>query len=282
MTRAKSGIVWRTGILRLRKSGTVSRNVAQREVRSKDAHGESQISSCASRLKCYAIRVAHPSARILDSDVRGIASRDSHSVFGAGVGRSVRANPGVDPAELAARELSLAQRVREGDEAAFEQIFRAYYARLVSFACTKLGSQALAEEMVQEVFLQIWTRRGQWVVERSLAAYVFRAVRNRVLNARRSIRLEVAYAATAACEMEIETSEPCDGRLRDAEIGAALAHALALLPERPRQVFLLSRRQGLSYAEIADVLGIAVKTVEMHMGRALAQLRVSLHEWRHP
>ena len=184
--------------------------------------------------------------------------------------------------EVAVTELALARRVREGDEAAFEQIFRAYYTRLVSFAVTKLGSQALAEEMVQEVFLQIWTRREQWVVERSLAAYVFRAVRNRVLNARRSIRLEMSYAAAAACEIEVETSGACDDGLRDAEIGAALAHALALLPERPRQVFLLSRRQGLSYAEIAEVLGIAVKTVEMHMGRALAQLRVSLQEWRHP
>ena len=184
--------------------------------------------------------------------------------------------------EVAATELALARRVREGDEAAFEQIFRVYFTRLVSFAGTKLGSQALAEEMVQEVFLQIWTRREQWVVERSLAAYMFRAVRNRVLNARRSIRLEVSYAAAAACEIEIETSEQCDDGLRDAEIAAALAHALALLPERPRQVFLLSRRQGLSYAEIAEVLGIAVKTVEMHMGRALAQLRVSLQEWRHP
>jgi RNA polymerase sigma-70 factor (ECF subfamily) len=187
-----------------------------------------------------------------------------------------------DAMERAAAELALARRVREGNEAAFEQIFRAYYPRLVSFACTKLGSQALAEEMVQEIFLQIWARREQWVVERSLAAYMFRAVRNRVLNARRSIRLEVSYAAGAAREIEVETADPSDDRFRDAEIGAALAHALALLPERPRQVFLLSRRQGLSYAEIAEVLGIAVKTVEMHMGRALAQLRVSLQEWRHP
>ena len=187
-----------------------------------------------------------------------------------------------DAVELIEAELVLARRVRDGDEAAFEQIFRTYYARLVTFACAKLGSQALAEEMVQDVFLRIWKRREQWVVERSLAAYVFRAVRNRVLNARRSIRLEVSYAADAANEIEVETAECCDDRLRDAEIGAALAHALALMPDRPRQVFVLSRRQGLSYAEIAEVLGIAVKTVEMHMGRALAQLRISLSEWRHP
>lgn len=183
---------------------------------------------------------------------------------------------------LVAAELALVRRVCASDEAAFEQIFRAYYTRLVSFACTNVGSQALAEEMVQEVFLQIWMRREQWVVERSLAAYLFRSVRNRILNARRTLRLETAYATDATHNTEVEVSTSSDGELREAEIGAALAHAIALLPARPRQVFLLSRRQGLSYGEIADVLGIALKTVEMHMGRALAQLRVSLGEWRLP
>lgn len=222
--------------------------------------------------------------RVSDFNISASGLSGAQSLFGGRTGNSGDMDPGARAAELVVTELALARRVREGDEAAFEHIFRAYYPRLVSFACTKLGSQALAEEMVQEVFLQIWARREQWVVERSLAAYVFRAVRNRILNARRSIRLEVSYAAAAAaaCEIEVETAEPCDDRLRDAEIAAALAHALARLPERPRQVFLLSRRQGLSYAEIAEVLGIAVKTVEMHMGRALVQLRTSLQEWRHP
>lgn len=228
--------------------------------------------SCACRTKCYAIHVANQPVRV------------SHSNPGsnnAGRASSTRVEDSRVEAEARVSvELELARRVCAGDEAAFEQIFRAYYARLVSFACTHVESQALAEEMVQEVFLQIWTRREQWIVERSLAAYMFRAVRNRVLNARRALRLETTYAAAAALEMEVETSGPSDGRICDAEIAAALAHALAVLPQRPRQVFLLSRRQGLSYSEIADVLGIAVKTVEMHMGRALGQLRVSLSEWR--
>ncbi len=182
----------------------------------------------------------------------------------------------------AAAELELVQRVRSGDESAFEQIFRAYYARLVSFACSSLGSPALAEEMVQDVFLHIWARRELWVVERSLAAYLFRAVRNRMSNARRSLSLETSHNADVAREAQQAVSAPSDGGLREAEIEAALAQALALLPERPRQIFLLSRRQHLSYGEIAEVLGIGLKTVEMHMGRALAQLRVSLGEWRRP
>ena len=174
------------------------------------------------------------------------------------------------------------RRVRLGDEGAFEQIFRTYYARLVSFARTGIDSQDLAEETVQEVFLHIWMRRESWVVERSLAAYMFRAVRNRISNARRSLRLETSYNADIARETDGGLDVSGDGRLHEAEIEAALAKALALLPDRARQVFLLSRRQHLTYAEIAEVIGISVKTVEMHMARALSQLRLALGEWRQP
>jgi RNA polymerase sigma-70 factor, ECF subfamily len=183
-------------------------------------------------------------------------------------------------AAIVAQDLELVRRVRLGDEAAFEQIFRTYYVRLVSFARTGIDSQDLAEETVQEVFLHVWMRRESWVVERSLAAYMFRAVRNRISNARRSLKLEACYNADIAREIDGESNVPSDGRLREAEIEAVLAKAVALLPERARQVFLLSRRQHLTYAEIAEVVGIGVKTVEMHMARALSQLRVALGEWR--
>ena len=183
---------------------------------------------------------------------------------------------------IVSQDLELVRRVRLGDEGAFEQIFRTYYARLVSFARTGIDSQDLAEETVQEVFLHIWMRRESWVVERSLAAYMFRAVRNRISNARRSLRLETSYNADIARETDGGSDVSGDGRLHEAEIEAALAKALALLPDRARQVFLLSRRQHLTYAEIAEVIGISIKTVEMHMARALSQLRLALSEWREP
>jgi len=143
---------------------------------------------------------------------------------------------------IVSQDLELVRRVRLGDEGAFEQIFRTYYARLVSFARTGIDSQDLAEETVQEVFLHIWMRRESWVVERSLAAYMFRAVRNRISNARRSLRLETSYNADIARETDGGLDVSGDGRLHEAEIEAALAKALALLPDRARQVFLLSRR----------------------------------------
>jgi RNA polymerase sigma-70 factor (ECF subfamily) len=190
--------------------------------------------------------------------------------------------------ELAARddrareEAALVARARAGDQAAFGEIFADYYPRLVSFARAGLrdGRVEVAEETVQDVFLEIWSRRESWTIERSLAAYLFRAVRNRVSSERRTLRLETGYAATIVREPDPATTERADDHLGEAELEAALAAALAVLPERARQVFLLNRREHLSYAEIAVVLGIAVKTVEMHMARALRALRDSLADWR--
>ena len=192
-----------------------------------------------------------------------------------------------DAAEREARareEARLVARARGGDREAFGEIFAAYYPRLVAFARAALrdGRGEVAEETVQDVFLEIWSRRETWAIERSLAAYLFRAVRNRISSERRTLRLEQGYAAAIVREPDQATAAKADDQLDESELEAALAAALAVLPERARQVFLLNRRDHLSYAEIGVVLGIAVKTVEMHMGRALKALRASLADWRAP
>jgi RNA polymerase sigma-70 factor (ECF subfamily) len=179
-------------------------------------------------------------------------------------------------------EARLVGRARAGDHQAFGEIFAEYYPRLVAFARAALrdGRIEVAEEAVQDVFLGVWSRRETWTIERSLAAYLFRAVRNRINSERRTLRLEQGYAATIVRELDPASAEKADDHLDEAELEAALASALAVLPERARQVFLLNRREHLSYAEIAVVLDIAVKTVEMHMARALKALRASLADWR--
>jgi RNA polymerase sigma-70 factor (ECF subfamily) len=179
-------------------------------------------------------------------------------------------------------EAKLVARARAGDQEAFGEIFAEYYPRLVAFARAGLrdARAEVAEETVQDVFLEIWARRDTWTIERSVAAYLFRAVRNRISSEHRTLRLEQGYAAAVLHEPDVATPEKADDHLDEAELEAALAAALAVLPERARQVFLLNRREHLSYAEIAVVLGIAVKTVEMHMARALKALRTSLADWR--
>ena len=156
-------------------------------------------------------------------------------------------------------------------------MFRAHYAHLVAFAQGMLRDRAAAEDMAQEVMLELWRRREEITISESLRAYLLRATRNRSLNSVETRERGSARRATARRRRERER----DGRIaaRGRRIRDALAAAVAELPPACREVFELSRGQGLRYAEIASTLGISVKTVESQMGKALRHLRMRLAAW---
>jgi RNA polymerase sigma-70 factor (ECF subfamily) len=174
-------------------------------------------------------------------------------------------------------ERDLLDRIRHGDEGAFDAVFREHYASLVRSAEAMLHRRDLAEEIVQDVLLALWQRRDTLVVEDSLRAYLFRATRNRALNHLRHVAIE------RKAEPELSSVEPSAGdaqaTLVHEEIDIALRRAIGVLPPRCREVFELSRVHGLRYAEIASTLGISVKTVEAQMGKALRVLRDELAPW---
>lgn len=171
----------------------------------------------------------------------------------------------------------LLERLRAGDERAFEEIFRAWYPTLVRIAGALLKDRDRAEEIVQEVLLETWRRRQQLSGEGSAHAYLIRATRNRSLNSLRHDRIarrEAPFLAGSDVSAASATSD-----LIDDEIGVALDQAVASLPDRCREVFRMSRVDGLKYTEIAASLGVSVKTVEAHMGRALRLLRERMAPW---
>lgn len=171
----------------------------------------------------------------------------------------------------------LLDRLRQGDRAAFDAAFRAHYATLVGVAERIAGERAVAEELAQDVMLELWRRHDSLVVDESLRAYLVRAARNRALNHVRHERMKVRTAPRAAGEAVTQPDAPLN--LAEDELEAAIHEAVASLPPRCREVFELSRGQGLRYAEIADALGISVKTVEAQMGKALRVLRERLAPW---
>jgi RNA polymerase sigma-70 factor (ECF subfamily) len=168
----------------------------------------------------------------------------------------------------------LLDRLRQGDRDAFDAAFRAHYPTLVGVAERIVGERAVAEELGQDVMLELWRRHETLVVDESLRAYLVRAARNRALNHLRHERMVVRTAPRAAGETVTLPDAP--GNLVEDELEAAVREAVAALPDRCREVFELSRGQGLRYAEIAGVLGISVKTVEAQMGKALRVLRERL------
>ncbi len=172
----------------------------------------------------------------------------------------------------------LLQRLRQGDESAFDALFRAWYSPLVGFAESLLRERAAAEEVVQDVMLEVWRRRETLVVEESPRAYLLQATRNRALNTIRRRRVEERGEPVLRSTMR-ESEPPPDAALGESELDQAIGAAVSSLPDRCREVFELSRVHGLRYAEIAERLGISVKTVEAQMGKALKVMRERLAPW---
>lgn len=169
----------------------------------------------------------------------------------------------------------LLARLAQGDEAAFDAVFRAWYARLVRMADAITRDRGVSEELVQEVMLELWRRRER--LDGSPQAYLFRATRNRALNHLRHLGVERRGAVYAALDEAREPRAPA--QLEAAELGDAVRDALQSLTPRCREVFELSRVHGLRYAEIAETLGVSVKAVEAQMGRALRTFRERLAPW---
>jgi RNA polymerase sigma-70 factor (ECF subfamily) len=165
---------------------------------------------------------------------------------------------------------------RDASEA-FETIFRTWYAPLARATQALVRDAGVAEELAQDVMLELWRRRRDLVAEASAQAYLFRAARNRAYNHLRHLSIVRRRLPFAGGRVADDPDAPI--QLEAAELDGAIQRAMAALPPRCREVFELSRGEGLRYADIADRLGVSVKTVETHMGKALRTLREQLAPW---
>lgn len=175
-------------------------------------------------------------------------------------------------------------RIRASDPAGLEHLFTIYGKRLLTFATQQLKSYDAAEDIVQDIFLSIWRNRENWIVRTSIASYLFQAARHRIHDRIQQRRGENPQALAGVFEdselHSVDESSVPDVELEHSELQAAINRAIASLSPKTREVFQLSRDHGLSYREIAELLGISIKTVEMHVGRALAALRLALKPWK--
>lgn len=173
----------------------------------------------------------------------------------------------------------LALRVKQGDEQAFELLFRKYYVRLCGFANKFLNDPEEAREVVQEVFMKIWEGREDIDPEDSLKSYLFKIAQNFSLNKLRKKKVESRYLEILK-QVYIEHSEFSGyDSLLVRELDNNITAAINTIPPKCKRVFELSRIDGLKYSEIAEVLNISVKTVEAQMSKALSILRVELKDY---
>jgi RNA polymerase sigma-70 factor (ECF subfamily) len=168
--------------------------------------------------------------------------------------------------------------IANGDAASFTVLFKRYFDRLKWNAVKMLKSEFWAEEIIQDVFMQLWSNREKLIDIKSPSAYLFRITANRCLDRirRRNQEIKIQYLLNQA-----HPDEPCSLQQNSYDIRlieTVIDEAVRQLPEKGRQVFELQRNRHFSYPQIADQLGISKNTVRNHMVKSLHFIKVYLTE----
>lgn len=164
--------------------------------------------------------------------------------------------------------------LKVGDKRAFDELFNRYAKRLLYFSITYLKSEADAEEIVQDVFYKLWTNRENLCDSKSIDSYLFTIAKNAILNSIRKSKSEHAYLEYIKVHKKKEFL--LDDELDFNELNQAYRNAVEKLSPRRKTIFKLSREKAMSNADIAQHLGISVKTVENQMTSAIAEIKKSL------
>ena len=162
------------------------------------------------------------------------------------------------------------------DPLAFDRLFQDYFVPLTHYARLYIKDEDEAKDLVQKLFTQMWEQPERFEADSSIQGLLYTSVKNRCLNWLKHEKVKQdhqQHAARTGKTMYVVQDDD------SSDLEVKIEKALQLLPEQCRRVFELSRIDGLKYKEIAEQLGISIKTVEVHMGKALRHMRTELAEY---
>ncbi|MEP7318960.1 MAG: RNA polymerase sigma-70 factor [Panacibacter sp.] len=171
--------------------------------------------------------------------------------------------------------MEIKQTTIPAEEPAFEKMFATHYKGMYCYACTILKDEINAEEITQNIFVKLWERRNHVIIQSTLQGYLYRMVHNDCMNLLKHEAVKAKFEKEKIYTMKNE-SDSANKKILSGQLEEKLSDALRELPEQCRTIFQLSRFEDLKYREIAEHLGIAEKTVENQMGKALKLLRIKL------
>jgi RNA polymerase sigma-70 factor (ECF subfamily) len=175
-------------------------------------------------------------------------------------------------------EIQLFEQVRKGDHKAFELLFHRYYSGLCHYATKMIRDNESAEEIVQDFFVKLWEKKESIIVDISIRNYLLRSVKNLCLNYIKHNKIKADYSKQILTENKSKTNK--EPAFLEIDLAEKIEESINLLPEKRREIFRLSREEGLKYREIAKKLNISVKTVETQMSLAIKSLRDNLSKYK--
>jgi RNA polymerase sigma-70 factor (family 1) len=171
------------------------------------------------------------------------------------------------------------KQIQQGNKAAFETFFKTHYSNLCAYANKYVQDIDAAEEIVQELFFQIWQRKEELTITSSLKSYLFRSVHNSCLNYIKQKSIHRKHEQTILTENRDDIYHEDHDHPEEDDMGSTVRAAIEKLPPERRKVFIMSRYEELSYKDIAEKLNLSVKTVENQIGKALKFLREKLKDY---
>ena len=174
-------------------------------------------------------------------------------------------------------EKTLVERLAKGDENAFDTLFHAYWDHIYSFALIMTKSPPAAQDISQEVFVDIFTKRNNLANVTNFRSYLFQMTKFKILTRLRRNKVESAYKEFLIHRIDLQQTL-ADAPLQEKNLHEVILQAIEMLPPQQRTAFELSRMQGLTHEQISVTMGISKKTVKDYIVRAIAFLRKYLHD----
>ncbi|MDO9594636.1 MAG: RNA polymerase sigma-70 factor [Lutibacter sp.] len=172
-------------------------------------------------------------------------------------------------------ESTLISQLKKGNEDALNHVYKLYYSQLYNYTKTLCGNDDLAKDIVQETMIKIWRKSSTLNIQSSLRGYLLKSIYYHFIDTQRRIIKETNQLNFLKQEALLEFSEISSEDLENLYL--AIDVEIDSLPTQCKEVFLLGKKEGLKYKEIADKLNISIKTVERHMSIALKKLRKKLN-----
>jgi RNA polymerase sigma-70 factor (family 1) len=163
----------------------------------------------------------------------------------------------------------------DNDLVSFKKIYFLYYERLLKLACSFVKSTEVSEEIVDDVFVKIWSNRAKLTEVNNLTVYLYVAVKNKAINYNLTSRITCVDIESVSYELKDINGSVEDILITD-ELAKIINYTIQRLPEECKIVFKLVKEDGLKYRKVAEILDISVKTVEYHMNNALKTIAAAI------